>query len=124
MENSIQKLWYQTFDWSMIWACAGGLLCVIVFQIVQSKNIKNSQSAISDYFTLTWPNILFQIIAGYLMLAIVPEIGIPLFRIFTKVIGAEIEVDSVENIAHTLAAICGLFGGYFLAKIINKVQKN
>ena len=126
MEDLTQPVWYQNLDWSMIWACTFAIVCIILFQLTQTtdpEKAKTSLKGVGHFFMPTWKNIIFQILAGYLMLAIAPEIGVPIVKGVLSIFNIKMDVDSADKIAHTLAVLSGLSGGYVLAFIAKKIQK-
>lgn len=129
----MELAWYLKLDWSMIWACLGAIALVSLAMAMQAdrtvSEAKDKLAGVGNYFVPTWKNYAFQAIAGLVMLSFVAEIGIPVIDfIISKlnaVLGTDISftIESSAEVAHTLAVLSGIGGGFILAKLIKLFQK-
>lgn len=135
--NSIEIPWYLNFDGSMIAACIGGILILILYlEKNRGKNINEEKlkSGITNYFVPTWINYAYHVVSGFVMLSISLEIGVPIFDFIIQKsmtffgFNTEFTISSAEQIVHLLAALSGIMGGYVFAKLIswgqNKFKTN
>jgi hypothetical protein len=108
--------WYLTLDWSMIWVCTGGVMALILF--MASNPQEKSLSGVGNYFTPTWKNYAYQIVAAFVVLSFIEEVGMPFVESF-----AGLSVEAENSVAHFLGAISGIGGGFILAKVIRLFQR-
>ena len=130
MENEI---WYKNLDWSMIWACLAAIICLSLFIALNPEKdsavAKSQLKGVGNYFTNTWKNHLFNLFSGFLVMAMVIELAVPvmdwLIQKAVLLLGfqTDFEIRSIDEVAHFLAGISGLGGGFIVAKIIRKFQK-
>lgn len=114
----MEKHWYQTLDWSMIWVCLFSIIALLLYmevygqkEVIQGKTgevLRNNK----------WVKALYHLVAGFVMLSFVSEIGFDNIKPF---LGLSLEAEN--NVAHLLAFISGISGGYVIAKIIRLAQK-
>lgn len=121
--------WYQNFDWSMIWTCVGAVLCLMLFfKAYKGQEVIQGQLAETIRGNFWW-KVSYHLVSGLILLAIIGEIGVPLFDFLIQkaitMLGfqTKFRIDSSEEIIHTLAFISGLLGGWIVAKIIRFGQK-
>lgn len=118
MENIKETLWYQNFDWSMIWVCIGAVLVLLLYMEVYGQK----EVIIGKYGDAIrkrkWLKRVYHLASGLLMLTFVSEIGYGAIKPFIN-----LSIEAEGNLLHFLAAISGLGGGYIIAKIIRLVQK-
>lgn len=125
MENTI---WYNNLDYSMIWTCIGAsLILLLCLKVYGEKQVMKGAAAekIRQTAYIKW---IYHIGSGLLLLTIVDEIGVPVFDFLiqkaTALFGfsTNFSIESSEDIAHLLALICGLLGGWIIAKIVRYAQ--
>tara|TARA_R110002126_G_scaffold92507_2_gene219525 strand:+ start:2986 stop:3348 length:363 start_codon:yes stop_codon:yes gene_type:complete len=118
MEEMIDKFWYETLDWSMIWVCLAAIITLSLFIALNPKKIDLEKKGVSNYFVNTWKNHAYNLFAGFVMLSFVSEVGFPFVNYFMN-----LSIDVADGTLHFLAAISGLGGGYVIAKFIRIFQK-
>lgn len=126
-------VWYKNLDWSMIWACLAAIICLSLFIAMNpTKDIEAAKTqfkGVGNYFVNTWKNHAFNLISGFLVMAMVIEIAVPvmdwLIQKAMVVFGfkTEFKIRSIDEVAHFLAGISGLSGGFLIAKLIRRLQK-
>jgi len=114
MNETIEKFWYQTLDWSMIWVCLGAVIALILYMMIHVPNYDKTK----NYMLPTWKNYAYQIVSAFVMLSFVSEVG---FKVVNHFLNLDIEV--ANDVLHFLAALSGLGGGYVFEKIIKLFQK-
>ena len=106
MEAVIEKVWYQSFDWSMIWVCLIAVAVHLLYLDMNKKAVK-----------YTWKNYAFYLLSSILVLAFISEVAMPIVsQYFTM------SMDFEGSINHFLAALSGLGGGYITTGLIKKFQ--
>lgn len=131
-QKVMEQIWYKHLDWSVIWACFGAVVVLILFlEKNRGKDILKAQEekGVLNYFFPTYLNYIFHFISAFVMLSFVSEIAVPFFdwmiQKATLLFGFETDfkIKSSDDIAHFMAVVSGLSGGYVLAKAIKTIQK-
>lgn len=118
MSNLKEIAWYQTFDWSMIWVCTGAVLVLALYlEIYGSKEVISGKSG-DKIRNNRWLKYTYHLTSSILMLTFITEIG---YNAIKPLLG--ISIDAEGDLLHFLSALCGLGGGYVVAKLIRLIQK-
>ncbi len=93
-----------------------GLICLFLYCWKTSKE-NNIGYTTQPYMRLTWPNVVFHLIASFLVLMLLNEISEILIDNFIPVLKGS------EFYHNTLAALTGLFGSRLVAFVLEKARK-
>ena len=116
--DEVQEFWYQQLDWSMIWVCLAAIITLSLFIAMNPNKINKENKGVENYFVNTWKNHAYNLLAGFVMLSFVAEVGFPLVNSWF-----DLDFDVADGALHFLAAMSGLGGGYVIAKFIKLFQK-
>ena len=118
--EEVERFWYETLDWSMIWVCFAAVITLSLFIALNpTKSFAAvKENSVMNYFINTWKNHLYNLFAGFVMLSFVIEVGFPVINSFLN-----LPFEVASGALHFLAALSGLGGGYVLARIIRLFQK-
>lgn len=113
----MEKYWYQNLDWSMIWVCLFSIVALLLYmEVYGQKEVTKGKTG--EMLRNKWVQPMYHLVAGFVMLSFVSEIGFDNIKPF---LGLSLEAE--DNVAHLLASLSGITGGYVIAKIIRFAQK-
>lgn len=113
----MEKYWYQTLDWSMIWVCLASIIALLLYMEVYGQK-EVVQGKTGEVLRNKWVKPLYHLVAGFVMLSFVSEIGYASLKQFLN-----LDLETEGNVLHLLASLSGLSGGYVVAKMIRFAQK-
>ncbi len=109
-------------DWAMVIVCLLGVLTVTMYglaNIPKDPDIsKLLVQGVGNYFMATWPNFFFHATSSLLLLSFVDQVGLEFVGFFI-----ELPIEDSSSVHLVLSAMCGLGGGWIVAKIIRLFQK-